>query len=474
MDRLDPLDAAMMTTEVLVSALGTGFQVGAVLILSPPEDAGPGYVDELYREALAATDPLDPRLRRYPHCGTDTGGIWVWRDAHTVEMSHHFARMTMPPGVGRDEFWRLIGDLHGERIDRSRPMWMSHLIDGLDGGRFALYVKVHHTVMDGVAGMQMLGDALSADPKRRSMRAFFAAQHDESTAAATAAAGLSPNPFTLVRSLVGAATATATLAERVVAGEVSNVLASLTTDTTVAPVAAPYTRFNGRIGPKRAVAARSCSKGRIRAVQDATGVTGNDVVTAVVAGVLRGWLLDHDELPEQSLVAVCPITVRGHGHGSDDRHGNMLGAWLCPLGTNLSEPAERLDLIHRSMAEGKHQVASRGSGASMLLLAASIVPTVLESMLPFASKLRTGYNVQISNVPGPRVEMYWNGAHIEEIYPVAAVGDGNGLNVTVCSYADRICFGYLAGSDIMPDVDTLIPLTERCLAELEAAVGVKP
>ena len=468
MDPLDPLDAAMVTAEPLSQPL----HVAAVLILSPPDNAGPGYVGELYRRALAAADSIDPRLRRYPHRGVDTGGILVWRDVDSLDISQHCRRTTLPPGAGRDEFWRLVGELHAERLDRSHPMWMSYLIDGLDDGRFAFYVKVHHAVMDGVAGFQVIADALSADPTRRCMPLFYAARHDEATAGAASAGGRLPNPFTMLRSLLGAATSSAALVEKVVTGEVSNLVASLTTDTTMPPMGAPYTRFNGRVGPERAVAAVSLSKDRIRAVQDKAAVTGNDVVVAVIAGVLRGWLLDHGELPEQSLAAACPITVRGHEHGADDGHGNMFGVWLCPLGTDLEDPAERLDLIHRSMSEGKQQVASRGSGASILLLVPSAIPMMLLPLLPFVPKVRTGYNVSISNVPGPRTEMYWNGAHVEEIYPVSLVFDGMALNVTVCSYADRMSFGYLAGRDVMPDIEAVIPLTERCLAELEAAVGV--
>jgi diacylglycerol O-acyltransferase / wax synthase len=123
------------------------------------------------------------------------------------------------------------------------------------------------------------------------------------------------------------------------------------------------------------------------------------------------------------------------------------------------------------MSEGKQQVASRGSGASLLLLAPSQAVTLLLPLVPFAPKVRTGYNVPISNIPGPRTEMYWNGAHIEEIYPMSMVFDGMALTVTVCSYADRISFGYLAGRDVMPDIGAVTGLTERCLAELEAAVG---
>ena len=470
MDRMDLLDAAMVTVEPMSHPM----HVAAVLILSPPADAGPGYVDELYREALAATDPIDPRLRRYPHRGLDTGGVWVWRDADNFDISQHVKRRTLPPGVGRDGFWRLVSELYPERLDRSRPMCMLYLIDGLEDGRFAFYVKLHHSVMDGVAGFRLITDALSTDPTRRSMPPIYAAQHDEPTARATSAGGRLPNPFTMLRSLLSAATSSATLVEKVVTGEVSSLVASITTDTTMAPLGAPYTRFNGRLGHERTIAAGSWSTNRIRAVQDKAAVTGNDVAVAVIAGVLRSWLLNHGELPEQSLAALCPITVRGQQHGPDDGHGNMFGLWPCPLGTDLEDPAERLDLIHRSMSDGKQQVASRGSAASLLLLVPTQALTVLLPKVPIAPKVRTGHNVPISNVPGPRTEMYWNGAHVEEIYPVGTVYDGLTLTVMVCTYADRTGFSYLTGPEVMPDIGAVIGLTERSLAELEAAVGVGP
>jgi len=353
-------------------------------------------------------------------------------------------------------------------------MWMAYLIDGLEGGRFVLYTKVHHSVVDGVAGFQMIADALTPDPKRRSMNPMYAPAPKEPPDRTAAAAGHIPNPIALVRSAVSAAASSVGLARQVIEGELSNLVEALTQDTGVLPFEAPYTRFNGRLGPERAVAAGSWSKTRIRAVQKATGVTGNDVITAVIAGVLRNWLIAHEELPTKPLVAICPITVRPRERGDGDGQGNMFGAGLCPLGTDLADPVERLDLIHRAMSRAKQQVASRGSGATMLLLAPTIAPTVLLPMVPLAPKLRTGYNLPISNIPGPPSEMYWNGAHVEEIYPVSVIYDGFALNVTVCSYADRLGFGYVAGREVMPDIETLIPLTEQSLVELETAVGIVP
>lgn len=466
MNPLDPLDAAMMTAELVSNPM----HVGAVLVMSPPADAGPNYVDELYSATLGAGDSIDPRLRRHPHHGVGTGGLWVWRDVETVDLSQHCQRVRVPAGDG--EFWRLIGKLAAIRLDRSRPMWMSYLIDGLDQGRFAFYIKVHHTVVDGVAGLQMITDALSTDPGQRSMAPFYADRRDASTAR-TPSSGLLTRLAAPLRSLAGKAVSSVGLIEHVITGELATLIDSLVGHTTVLPFGAPYTRFNGRLGLERAVCAGSWPKSRIQAVQRAAGVTANDVITALVAGAVRQWLRGRRELPDQSLVAMCPITVRSHaGDMSKDVQGNMFGLWLCPLGTDLDDPAARLDLIHRSMSEGKRWVGRRGSAPSLLTAAGSIAATVIFPMLPFTPKIRTGYNVPISHVPGPADEMYWNGAHVEEIYPVSTVYDGQGLNVTTCSYADRVGFGYVAGAEVVPDIDSLIPLTEACLAELESAVGV--
>jgi diacylglycerol O-acyltransferase / wax synthase len=467
-DWLDPLDAAMITADVLSNPLN----IGAVLLLSPPPDAGPGYVDDIYQDSLAGGDPVDPRLRRYPHHGMETAGGWVWREADAIDLSRHCKRSTLAPGAGRAGLWRLISELHAEHLDRSRPMWMSYLIDGLDDGQFAFYIKLHHTVMDGVAGLQTLTDALSADPQRRSIPAFYADRFVGPQGPAQHQGGHLPNPLSLLGSGLRIATSAVTLAEHVLMGEVTGTLASLTGDTTMLPVSAPYVRFNGRLGPDRAVAAATWPKSRFQAFASKADVTANDVVTAVIAGALRHWLHNEGELPRRSLVAICPITVHGHELSRSERHGNMFGAWLCPLGTNLTDPAERLDLIHRSMSEGKHQVAVRGAAASLVLIAASVAPTVLLPMMPFAPKTHVGYNLPISHVPGPTDEMYWNGAHVEDIYPVSAVYDGQALNITTCAYADRIGFGYIAGGETFPDIAELIPLTEQALTELEKTVGV--
>ncbi|KOS54326.1 WS/DGAT/MGAT family O-acyltransferase [Rhodococcus rhodochrous] len=463
MGLMDPIDAVLMTAELLANPM----HVGVVLILNPPEDAGSRFVDDAYRDALGRADEVDPVLRRRAHRGVDTGGWWAWRDVDDIDLSYHVRRASLPPGAGRDALWQLVGELHAEPLDRSRPMWEAHLVDGLPDGRFALYTKVHHAVLDGIAGLRMIEESMSPDPDRRSMSPFFATGRRPRP---DAAHGGLPTPLGLARSALGALTSGVGLVRRTVGGQVGATVQGVTSDTTVLPFGAPRTRLNGPLGTGRAFAAAGWPKSRLRAIERAAGVTGNDVVTAMVAGALRSWFGEHDELPGDSLVAICPVSVRGRQDGATA--GNAFGTAVCTLGTDRTDPADRLRLIHRSMQVAKDRVAALGPVPSLVVTAPSILPTILAPMLPFDPGLRPGYNLPISNVPGPRTELYWNGAHLEEMYPVSIVYDGMALNVTVCSYADRIGFGYVAGGEVIPDIATLIPLTERSLSELETAVGV--
>lgn len=460
---MDPIDAVLMTAELLANPM----HVGVVLILNPPEDAGSRFVDDAYRDALGRADEVDPVLRRRAHRGVDTGGWWAWRDVDDIDLSYHVRRASLPPGAGRDALWQLVGELHAEPLDRSRPMWEAHLVDGLPDGRFALYTKVHHAVLDGIAGLRMIEESMSPDPDRRSMSPFFATGRRPRP---DATHGGLPTPLGLARSALGALTSGVGLVRRTVGGQVGATVQGVTSDTTVLPFGAPRTRLNGPLGTGRAFAAAGWPKSRLRAIERAAGVTGNDVVTAMVAGALRSWFGEHDELPGDSLVAICPVSVRGRQDGATA--GNAFGTAVCTLGTDRTDPADRLRLIHRSMQVAKDRVAALGPVPSLVVTAPSILPTILAPMLPFDPGLRPGYNLPISNVPGPRTELYWNGAHLEEMYPVSIVYDGMALNVTVCSYADRIGFGYVAGGEVIPDIATLIPLTERSLSELETAVGV--
>jgi diacylglycerol O-acyltransferase len=479
-ETLETLDSLMLAGE----KLGSAMHVGVVLILTPPADVDPGsYVDRIYEDSLITDRTVDARLRRHPHRGPDTGGIWAWREVPEIDLRAHVHRVTLTPGAGPADLWEMVSELHGGRLDMSVPMWNSYLIDGLPDGRFALYIKIHHTVIDGVAGLRMIGDSLTTDPDRRSMPPFYAGKP-----AGTARTGKTapparntparratlPNPFAAARAVADAAAAGLDLTRRVAAAELANLIGSMVTDTVVPPFDAPQTRFNAKLGPRRAAAGASLDRDRITAVQNAAGVTGNDVITTLIAGALRAWLLQRDQLPDRTLVAMCPVSVRHRDRtgSADPESGNRFGLGLCPLGTDIADPAERLAFVSLAMRNVKKQVATKGSDAMLAVMGPAIGSTVVIPLLPFGTLLPPSCNMAISNVPGPREQMYYNGARLDEIYPVSSVFDGMGLNVTVCGYAGLVAVGYVADADVMPRIAELLPLTEQALADLEAAFGI--
>lgn len=476
MEWLDPIDSLMLTAELVSSPM----HVAALLILTPPAGEDPRrYVGDLFEQSLTAAAEIDPRLRRRPYRGVDTGLMWVWREVPDIDVRHHVQRRTLPPGGGTAALWRLVSDLHALRLDRSAPLWMAYLIDGLPDGRFAFYIKVHHIVIDGVAGLEMIARSLTTDPDLRGMPPFYAPPAPSGDAPTAAPSGRRPKPRALIaalRSITSTATAGVDLTRKVLAAEAATIVGSLATRSVVAPFSAPHTPFNTRLGPRRAVAATTVDHARIKAISRAAGVTGNDVVTTVIAGVVRQWLAARGELPERSLVAICPVSVRDRGPGAPSAepgtHGNQFGLGLCSLGTDTADPAERLALVHAAMSVVKGQVGANGPGAMLVVLAPAIGPTVLLPLLPLGSAVPPSYNMPISNVPGPHEQMYFNGARVDEIYPVSVVYDGMALNVTVCSYAGRIGVGYVADRDVVPDVDALAAATEGSLTELEAALGI--
>lgn len=484
MQALETMDSLMLAGE----RLGSAMHVGVVLILSPPRGVDPDdYVDSLYEDSLIGTHEIDPRLRRHPYRGSDTHNVWVWRELPEIDLRKHVLRETLPPGSGLDALWQLVSELHGERLDMEAPLWTSHLIDGLPDGRFALYIKVHHTVIDGVGGLQMISRSLTTDRRKRSMPPFYAdktGDGDESDhpgqaapkELSTAKRGRLTNPFGAVRAIADAAAAGLDLTRRVATAELANIIGSMVTDAVVPPFAAPHTRFNSKLGERRTAVGTTLDRKRIHALQEAAGVTANDVITALVAGVLRAWLLERDELPQQSLVAMCPVSVRDKAGDEANREdsGNRFGLGLCPLGTDIADPAERLALIHGAMNNIKRQVTEKGAGAMLAVMGPAIGSTVVFPLLPFGALLPPSCNMAISSVPGPREEMYFNGAHLEEIYPVSSIYDGMGLNVTVCSYADRVGVGYVTEAILVRNIGELVPLTEQAFKELEAAFGVRP
>ena len=458
---MSPVDVALLVGEIGSRTL----HIGALLVFAPPPGASPTFAADAYREALTAVR-AQPVLMTEPTLSVGTGGLPAWRPADRIDMTRHLERLALPAPGDDAELFALVARLHERRLDRSRPMWKGYLIEGLAGGGFALYTKIHHATLDGMSGIRMLEQSLTPDPDRRDVPLLLVT--DEAPPS-TPPRPTPANPLRLVRTGLSAAATAAGLAGRATVGALDWLGRGLATESTVLPMRAPHTPLDGRVRPERLFVGRSWPRARLRAVQRATGATGNELTLAMCGGALRGYLTKRDALPPSSLVALVPIALRRRDQATG---GNELGLALCTLGTDLDDPRERLDRIRRSMADAQRRIRALGTGGAMIA-AVPVVASNVARILPLGELLPPSYNVVVSNVPGPRKPLYWNGAELRHMYPLSIVFDGTGLNITICHYADRLDFGFLAHPDSVPDLECFTDETEVALGELEQIPEVR-
>ncbi|QBJ96667.1 wax ester/triacylglycerol synthase family O-acyltransferase [Rhodococcus sp. ABRD24] len=453
MTLMSPVDLALLAAEIGSRTL----HIGVLLVFAPPPDGRENFAEAAYREALTAVT-AQAALMAEPVISLKTGGLPAWEPADHIDMARHLRRLALPHPGDDTELFELVARLHESRLDRSRPMWEGYLIEGLADGRFALYGKIHHATLDGMSGIRMIEQSLSPDADRRGMALLLTSDAPQPSRER----GF-PNPFELVRDGVAGALSTVNVARRTTVGALDWLGKAVTTDSTPLPMQAPRTRFDGKVGPERSFVGRSWPKERLRAVQRATGASGNEVTLAMCAGALRGYLLERDALPSDSLIAMVPIAQRQR---EDATGGNSLGLALCTLGTDLAEPRARLERIRQSMADAKRRVREMGYVASMIASIPALAPNVAR-MLPTGTLTPPSYNVVISNVPGPTKPLFWNGAALQHMYPLSIVFDGTGLNITICHYADRLDFGFLAHPESAPELERFTDETETALGDLE-------
>jgi WS/DGAT/MGAT family acyltransferase len=430
--------------------------VGGLQLFVPPDDAGPEFVRDVYEAMLRCTD-VQPTWRKHP---AFLGGITnvAWVEDTEVELDYHLRRSALPaPGKVRD-LLELTSRLHTSLLDRHRPLWEAHLVEGLADGRYALYVKVHHSLIDGVSAQRLMQRAMTPDPNDDELRVAWALKP-------RAHKGSGPGPSPL-RTLVRTAGSIAALAPSLV----SLARAALFEQQLTLPFRAPKTMFNVRIGGARRVAAQSWSLERFKRVKAAAGgVTVNDVVLAVCAGALRGYLLEQGALPDTPLVAMVPVSLRTDEHG--DRGGNMVGTILCNLATHLDDPAKRLEAIHSSMSDNKNVFNQLPQG-QQFALSAFLTGGIAFSLVPgFVATAPPPFNIVISNVPGPREPLYWKGARLDGNYPLSIALDGQALNITLTNNADNLDFGLVGCRRSVPHLQHLLGQLEDSLKDLERATG---
>jgi WS/DGAT/MGAT family acyltransferase len=387
-------------------------------------------------------------------------------DPH-FDLDFHIRHIGAPAPGSREQLGNLIGELVGWKLDRSRPLWEMWLIDGLEGGRKALLAKIHHAIIDGVSGSELATVLLDleAEPPPRSQPA----EPVDPTAPV-------PNDFELMLSgffhTISTPYRVARFARQSIRQAMRFVPFAQRDAAPPIPFQAPRTPFNTAISPHRRFAFASVPLAEAKEVKDAFGVKLNDVVIALCAGTLRRYLEDRGELPDQPLIAQCPVSTRPEGQ--EREIGTQVSSMFVSLATDVDDPADRLRAIHGSTMGAKEMQKAMSAEKIM-----GLGETATPGLISLAARMYTAagldraappvMNLIISNVPGPPFQLYSAGARVEALYPMGPLLFGTGLNVTVFSYRDSIDFGFMVCRDVIDDPWPLADAVPAALQELVKA-----
>lgn len=454
---IDPTSAAFLIGE----SKNQPMHVAGLQLFEPPPGAAPDFIRSAYERAINTSD-LQPLFRRKPGMLVPRVGPWVWTEDHDVDLEFHVRHSALPqPGRVR-ELLELVSRLHGSLMTRDRPMWETHVIEGLADGRFAIYTKLHHSLVDGISAMRLLQRSMSTDPDERDMPFPFELRRDGDRRSRSVA------PPDVVRTLrsglalsaeaAGMPSALISTLSRGAKGEVSAV-----------SFGAPRSVFNVPISSARRFAADSWPLERLLAVGKATGTTLNDVVLAMCGGALRAYLLERSALPDESLVSMVPVGLKSRSATTSG--GNAVGSVMVKLETQTGDPGVRLAAISRSMQSGKDALAAMSPAQIVAVSGIGMLPALALPALGFYGA--RPFNLVISNVPGSREVQYFNGARLTDTYPVSIPLNGYALNITCNSYADSMGFGLTGCRRAVPSLQRLLVHLEDELAALEVAAGVR-
>ena len=456
MGLITPIDSVFLMGESREHPM----HVAGLELLEPPPGSGPDYARQVY-ESLVRNPETRSLFRTRPAAPLGTLGNFRTVVDPEIDFDYHVRLSALPrPGSIKD-LLALVSRLHGSLLDRHRPLWEMHVIEGLSDGRIAFYVKFHHALLDGVSSLKLLQRQMSADPEARDVPAPWGPPLRQKSKSQNS--GFNPLSFVrngavLARDVAGIAPAALRLANQ-----------AIRDSDVVRPLSAPRSMFNVDIGGARRFAAQSWQIDRILAVGKKTGTKLNDVVLAMCAGALRQYLIEHNALPDDPLIAAVPVSLRASG---DDRvGGNSISMILCNLGTNLDGPLNRLRAVALSMDHGKEALLGLSPIQAMAFGALNMSSVALSAIPGSERVTNPSFNIIISNVPGPREELYYNGARLDGLYPLSIVLDGFALNITLTSRPNYVDFGLIGCRQSVPHLQRLLTHLEDALAELEKAVA---
>jgi diacylglycerol O-acyltransferase / wax synthase len=452
-DRLSSIDASFLHQEKQASHM----HVGALVIFE-----GPAPTHEEFSAHIQSRLHLVPRYRQKLAVPRFEMGRPFWVDDPSFNIDYHVRHTALPRPGSDDQLRQLAGRIFSQRLDRSKPLWEVWLIQGFEGGKFAVISKTHHALVDGVSGVDIatvLFDLQPVPPEVTAQEEWVPSPAPSDVElVAEGVKGLVRTPVSLAGRALGAISSPGRSL-----GQAREAAEGLGEVVWAGMNPAPDVPLNVPIGPHRRVRWVQSRLGDFKEIKDTLGGTVNDAVLAVVAGALGRWLRTRGVRTEGlELRALVPVSIRAKDE--QGALGNRIAAMRGPLPVYVKDPVERLRLVQESM--GNLKQSKQALGAEVIAGLTDFAPPTLlaqASRLNFSTRL---FNLIVTNVPGPQFPLYLLGREMLEIVPIAFLPENHALAIAIMSYNGKVDFGLLGDYDAMPDLEDFGAMLEDSLAEL--------
>ena len=446
---LHPIDFIFLSLEKRQQPM----HVGGLFLFQIPQNAPATFIQDLVADIRKSKSiPIPPFNNKL-------NGLF-WDEDSEFDLDHHFRHVALPhPGRIR-ELLVYISQEHSTLIDRAKPLWTCNIIEGIEGNRFAMYFKIHHAMVDGIAGMRLVEKSLSHDPNAKSIVPPWCVEGKRAKRLKQAKTSKIKNIITGIKGQLESTPRVLYELSQTITKDMGR------NPDYVSSFQAPSSILNQRVSSSRRFAAQSFELNRLRHIAKTLGVTINDVVLAICSGALREYLLSQNALPKKPLIAMVPASVRS----DDSELSNRITMILANLGTHKEDPLERLQIVRRSVLNAKKRF-KRMTSNQILNYSAFVYGAAGLNIVSGMMPKHQAFNLVISNVPGPREPLYWNGAKLDALYPASIVLDGQALNITMTSYLDKLEVGLTACRNALPKMQNLLTHLEEEIQRFEAIVG---
>jgi WS/DGAT/MGAT family acyltransferase len=439
--RIPPLDLSWLMLE----SRSTPMHVGALLTFTLPDGAPEDFLQSLAANFRAQRGFVAPwNLKVKPGVLGKLAPSWV--EDSDLDLEHHFRHTALPRPGGERELGVLVSSLQSTPLDLTRPLWELHLIEGLAGNRFALYLKIHHSLIDGTSAMRLIMDSLSDTADVTSAKAMW------TVSATEAGKGLTDDGLSVGRVFRATTGLARAFARPILDADL------------VAPFSSPRSPLSAPMNGKRRFATQQIPLADVKAAAAASGGTVNDMVLWLSSTVLQRYLDENGTLPGKTLTAAVPVNMR---EGGDFSVGTNIGHMMTSLATDVRDPAERLQRIIASSKAAKASMKSMPREAQYPFTFAATTGIALGALTRLDTLLPPMFSVVVSNVPGPAHAKYLAGAKVEALYPISLLMRGGALNITVVSVDGTLDFGFVGARDTLPHLQRFSSYLEDAMKQLQ-------